>query len=68
MTSDVADGSDNHYDPDKWNEIVDLLNKIEQAYEEMFFPKEEEVVDGHWQKVRQVAMPLFLDYFNPNCI
>lgn len=64
MTSDAAEGTDNHYDPDKWNEIVDLLNQIEQAYAAMFFPKEEEVVDEHWLKVRQVAMPSFLDYFN----
>lgn len=64
MTSDPADGADNHHDPDKWNQIVELLNKIEQAYAAMFFPKEEEIVDEHWRKVRQVAMPSFLDYFN----
>lgn len=63
MTSDPENGTENMYDPDKWHEIVDLLNKIEQAYAAMFFPKDE-VVEEHWQKVRQVAMPSFLDYFN----
>lgn len=63
MTSDPTNGTDNMYDPDKWDEIVNLLNKIEQAYAAMFFPKDE-VVDDHWQKVRKVAMPSFLDYFN----
>ncbi|MBK1439965.1 NERD domain-containing protein [Parapedobacter sp. ISTM3] len=63
MTSDPRNGTDNMYDPDKWDEIVNLLNKIEQAYAAMFFPKDE-VVDDHWQKVRKVAMPSFLDYFN----
>ena len=64
MTSDPVNGADNSYDPDKWNGIVDLLNKIEQAYAAMFFPKEEDLVDEHWLKVRQIAMPSFLDYFN----
>ncbi|HVW98691.1 MAG TPA: hypothetical protein VHA56_22175 [Mucilaginibacter sp.] len=64
MTSDPANGIDNMYDPDKWEKIVNLLNQIEQAYAFMFFPKEEELVDEHWQKIRQVAMPSFLDYFN----
>jgi len=64
MTSGPANGTENMYDPEKWSEIVDLLNQIEQAYAAMFFPKEEEIVDEHWQKVRQVAMPSFLDYFN----
>jgi hypothetical protein len=64
MTSSPEKGENNHYDPDKWNEIVDLLNKIEQAYSEMFFPKQEEEVNEQWLKVRQVAMPSFLDYFN----
>src|ERR1700761_2815665 len=64
MTSDSANGTDNSYDSDKWADIVDFLNRIEQEYAAMFFPKEEEVIDEHWQKVRQVAMPSFLDYFN----
>lgn len=64
MSSDPKNGSDNNYDPDEWKEIVKSLNKIEQAYATMFFPKEDEIVDEQWTRVRHVAMPSFLDYFN----
>jgi len=47
-----------------WDRIVILLNEIEGEYERLFFPKEEELVNDDWLKMRNVAMPSFLQYFN----
>lgn len=47
-----------------WNEIVDLLNEIEKEYEKMFLPKENDLINSDWLKMREVAMPSFLSYFN----
>lgn len=53
------------YDPAKWNEIVKLLNEIEQEYQKMMFEFNEETDDfSKWKKIREVAVPSFLTYFN----
>jgi len=49
---------------DIWNKIVILLNEIEEEYEKMFIPKEEDIINEDWLKMRSVAMPSFLKYFN----
>ncbi|WP_339625408.1 hypothetical protein [uncultured Winogradskyella sp.] len=64
VSSDDSKGEDVQYTPEKWNGIVRLLNEIEKEYEHLFFPKEEEKVDEEWLKIRKVAMPSFLSYFN----
>ena len=64
VTSDSANGIDIQFTPEKWGKIVELLNEIEAEYYQIFFPKEDEEIDEEWKKVRKVAMPSFLSYFN----
>ncbi len=52
------------YNKEKWQQIVELLVEIEKEYAKLFFPTEEEDVTEEWIRVRQVAMPSFLSYFN----
>lgn len=64
MTSPSDEASDYIYKKEKWDDIVELLNDIEKEYDELFFPKEGEIVDTEWKHIRQVAVPTFLSYFN----
>lgn len=64
VSSDDKNGVDIQYTPEKWNRIVELLNEIEREYDKLFFPKPDEEIDDEWKKIRQVAMPSFLSYFN----
>lgn len=64
ITSDPSPGIDTHYSPEKWGQIVDLLNQIESEYDKIFFPNPDEKIDEEWKKIRSVAMPSFLSYFN----
>lgn len=64
ITSDNSNGKDVQYSPQKWDEIVRLLNEIEYEYYKLFFPNEDEKNDEDWEKIRKVAMPSFLSYFN----
>lgn len=64
VSSDNANGNDIQYTHEKWNKIVELLNEIEREYDKLFFPKPDEEIDEEWKKIRQVAMPSFLSYFN----
>ncbi len=64
VTSDSSNGIDFQYSPEKWNQIVILLNEIEREYDKLFFPKPDEEIDDEWKKIRKVAMPSFLAYFN----
>lgn len=41
-----------------------LLDSIFSAYAWTFFSEPGEVVDDEWVRIREVAMPTFLDYFN----
>lgn len=64
ITTDPANGNDIRYTPEKWNPIVVLLNEIEAEYDKLFFPDKLEDITEEWKRVRQVAMPSFLTYFN----
>jgi len=64
ITSDSQKGTDIRFTEEKWKEIVRLLNEIELEYDKLFFPKPDEEITEEWKKVRQVAMPSFLSYFN----
>lgn len=64
ITSDPTNGHDIQFTHEKWNEIVQLLNEIEAEYDRLFFPKPDEELNEEWQKIRSVAMPSFLAYFN----
>lgn len=64
VSSDPSNGHDVRYSHEKWAQIVVLLNEIEAEYEKLFFPAKPEDVTEEWKRVRQVAMPSFLSYFN----
>jgi hypothetical protein len=64
VSSDFSNGIDIMYNPEKWKQIVVLLNEIEAEYDKLFFPSTPEEVNEQWRHVRKVAMPSFLSYFN----
>jgi len=64
ISSDPSNGKDILFTHEKWAEIVRLLNEVESEYDQLFFPKEGEEIDENWKKIRAVAMPSFLAYFN----
>lgn len=64
ITTDPIEDYELQYTNEQWDKIVELLSDIEQEYNMLFFPKEGEVIDENWRKVREVAMPSFLSYFN----
>lgn len=64
ISSDPTNGYDVMYNPEKWNQIVVLLNEIEEEYQKLFFSDKPEDVTKEWERVTQVAMPSFLSYFN----
>jgi len=64
MSSYPENGNDINYSHEVWNQIVDLLNKIEIEYDKLFFPTKPEDVTEEWKRVRQVSLPSFLSYFN----
>lgn len=68
VSSDPSNGYDIRYTPEKWAQIVVLLNEIEAEYEKLFFPAKPEDVTEEWKRVRQVAMPSFLSYFNQGAL
>lgn len=64
ISSDNQNASDTQYTKEKWDRIVELLNEIELEYDKLFFAKPDEEINDEWKKIRQVAMPSFLSYFN----
>lgn len=64
LSSDSKGGGEVQFIPKKWKKIVELLNEIEKEYDKLFFPKPDDEVDEEWKKIRRVAMPSFLTYFN----
>lgn len=64
VSSNDGNSTDIQYAPEKWDIIVELLNEIEREYDKLFFPKPDEEIDEEWKKIRQIAMPSFLSYFN----
>jgi hypothetical protein len=64
VSTNSENGNDIQYTPEKWAQIVTLLNEIEREYDKLFFPKPDEEIDEEWKTIRKVAMPSFLSYFN----
>lgn len=64
ISSNPENGIDIQYNPEKWEQIVTLLNEIEAEYHKIFFTENPEEVTEEWKKTRRVAMPSFLSYFN----
>lgn len=64
LSSEPVAHEDIMYTREKWDKIVILLNEIEAEYEKLFFPNNPEEVTAEWKRVRKVAMPSFLSYFN----
>lgn len=63
ISSPVSDGLTYGYDPEEWKVIAGLLNAIESDYAEQLMA-ETGTDKGEWEKVRNVAVPSFLSYFN----
>lgn len=68
ITSDQIRGINTNYNMKIWEQIVILLNEIELEYQRLFFPNAPEEVTEDWKRVRQVAMPSFLSYFNQGAL
>ncbi|HST61368.1 MAG TPA: hypothetical protein VLK84_21870 [Longimicrobium sp.] len=53
-----------------WERMMRLLNIAFESYAELFFPSGEELEHAtpEWRRVRDVAMPTFLHYFNTGLI
>lgn len=64
MSSNTTDENKFQCSEEEWDVIIQKINEIEKEYALMFYPKEQEDITEHWKKVREVAMPSFLSYFN----
>ena len=64
VSSAPAEHEDVMFNHEKWNGIVKLLNEIEKEYDRLFVPAKPEDITDEWKRIRQVAMPSFLAYFN----
>lgn len=64
VSSDAGNGLDVMFSHEKWNLIVTLLNEIEAEYDKLFIPTKPEDITEEWKRVRRVAVPSFLSYFN----
>ncbi len=64
VTTNPIENYELQYTHEQWDKIIELLNDIEREYDKLFFPEKGEVLDENWEKVRGVAMPSFLSYFN----
>lgn len=51
-----------------YEEIKKLLNEIAQIYGLIFFPDDNEEVSDSWYKHRELAMPVFMNYFNTHSL
>jgi len=64
LTTAPDTGINKHLEEQDWERMVAMLIEIEYEYAKLFFPKEDETVDDNWKRVRSVAIPSFLSYFN----
>lgn len=62
-TPEVTDGH-RHYTNAEWQAIIGKILEIDKEYEQVFAPKAGELVDEEWLRIRLVAVPSFLTYFN----
>jgi hypothetical protein len=52
------------YSDEEFEHMKNLLNEIENGYQQFFYPKPDDIIDEEWKKRRMIAMPTFLSYFN----
>lgn len=64
VSSEPTKGVNIQYSNEEWDKIISVLNEIELEYEKIFIPETAEEITEEWKRVRQVAMPSFLSYFN----
>jgi hypothetical protein len=64
ITSKQPDQLKYQFSDKEFEEIKNLLIRVEEGYAELFYPKGEGEVDADWLAKRKVAMPTFLSYFN----
>ena len=64
FSTNKRDGHVQYYNREKWNEIIILLNEIENEYIGSLIEFDENADATEWKKVRDVAIPSFLSYFN----
>lgn len=64
VSTDDKTGIDFLYNPEKWEQIVQILNDIESEYVKSLTDQSEDINYEEWKKVREVAIPSFLSYFN----
>ncbi len=64
MSSNPSNGIKIQYSHEEWDNIIELLIKIELEYDKIFLPKEKEEINEEWIRIRKVAIPSFLSYFN----
>lgn len=64
ISTKKENGVDFIYNQEKWDEIVILLNDIESEYQKLLLENNENLDFEEWKKVREVAVPSFLTYFN----
>lgn len=64
ITTNDRGGLKINYTEDEWKKIIELLNEIEREYDRLFYPNADEVINDEWIKIREVAMPSFISYFN----
>lgn len=64
MSAEPYEETRRNFTEEEWNFIVDKINAIEIEYYNLFWPKEDKMVDAEWKKKRLVVMPSFLSYFN----
>lgn len=64
ISTNKIHGTDFVYNSEKWNEIVRLLNEVENEYFKQLLEFNENHDIEEWKRVRAVAVPSFLSYFN----
>jgi len=55
---------------DDWDQMVELLNWIFVSYARTYWPAKGKLadMDDTWKRVREVSMPVFLEYFNTSIL
>jgi hypothetical protein len=66
VSSAIPDSSNtkSQFSDEEFEHMKNLLNQIEEGYEQFFYPKPEDEIDEEWKMRRMISMPTFLSYFN----